>query len=535
MSKIAYLSEEVIDQIAAGEVIESPASVVKELIENAIDAKAGKITLFIKGGGFEEIFVEDDGEGMSREEIKLSIKRHATSKIRRTQDLFTLNTMGFRGEALASIASISKMEIRSSQGQEGAFFCFQAGEVLEEKEEGKNQGTAIRILSLFYNVPARKAFQKSSAASLTEILRYVTALALSHYEIEFTLFVEEERKLFAPVVLAFSDKQKLQERLQMLHKEEICNGGRWLFWEKAGFSVFGFLSSSEVVKRNRLSQYLFINRRWVVSPQICSIVKEMYGTNIAERDFPCFSLFLQIPKDQIDVNVHPQKKEVRIQNFSFLRKFLWEAFFDTYPSTPNSFSLEQRENFMEEGFFFQEDDLPQGKEEEPSLFSSVFFFHMEGKFLLGIQQEEKKLLLVNVSLLHEALFGKWLENPQNFSQALLEPVLIELTKEEIEEVDFFAEKWREKGVEVRKISERSIAIDKIPSFLPTNQVYFFIKELLYLFSSQSKGRKKGFLRKGVFQFEEAKALYNLAEKEKIDKTLFQRVLTEGQLNQFMRA
>ncbi len=523
MSKITYLSESVINQIAAGEVVEHPASVIKELIENAIDAKSSKITIFIKQGGFEEIVVEDNGEGMDKEDVKLSIKRHATSKIQKTEDLFTLKTMGFRGEALASIASIAKIRIKSSQGKMGFSLLAHAGNIQEEKEDLKLKGTSISVSSLFYNVPARLAFQKSVAASTAEITRYITALALSQEEVEFTLYAEKEKKLFVPSLSHRNLKESLQNRLEMLGKKELFEGGKWVDFTKDFFSLRGWFSSSELVKKNRLNQFLFINRRWVFSPQISSMIKEMYSTSIGEKGFPCFLLFLQIPEREVDVNVHPQKKEVRIQNLSSVRKFLWEAFFSLHPS----FKIEKGAFFAEEIPFLPKLQTYEESREEKELFlfSEVFFFHMQGKFLLGVQQEKKNLILINVSLLHEALFGRWLAKPKELSQGLIKPILVDLSKEEIDKIDLFSDAWKEKGIELRKISEKTVAVDRVPSFVSFHNVPFFLQEMLAFSEKKPKGKGKY-----TFSFEEAKALYSLAEKERVDKTLFQTDVTEEKLS-----
>lgn len=189
-SKIQILPDEIVNQIAAGEVVENPASVVKELVENSLDAKANKIEVQIYAGGLQKILIQDDGSGMDKEDLICSLKRHATSKIKKFEDLFHLQTMGFRGEALASIAAVSKMKMESAPLDGKAhLLSVEGGKVLLLEPASRRQGTTIEVNSLFYNVPARKRFQKSAKATTAEVHRIMTRLALAYPEIGFSLFL----------------------------------------------------------------------------------------------------------------------------------------------------------------------------------------------------------------------------------------------------------------------------------------------------------------------------------------------------------
>ncbi len=293
--KISRLSEEVINQIAAGEVVENPASLVKEMVENSLDAKSSRICISIEGGGQRLIRIEDDGCGLDREDAQLSLERHATSKIRTEQDLHTLSTMGFRGEALAAIAAVSFLELQTSNGIQGTVVRAEGGKVIAVEPCARNRGTTISVRSLFFNVPARKKFMKSSSANTAQIVGVVEAIALAHPDIAF--FIQSDGKTI--IDLFPEDRKKRIEHLigPMPHEVEG--------------SVWGVLAPPEEAKLHRRGQYLFVNLRPVFSPLISRAVKAGYGTRIAEHAYPSFVLFLSIPSEDVDVNVHPQKKEVR--------------------------------------------------------------------------------------------------------------------------------------------------------------------------------------------------------------------------------
>ena len=249
--KIIQLTESVINQIAAGEVIENPASIVKELIENSLDAKASQITISIRGGGRDLIQVEDDGCGMSPVDAKLCFQRHATSKIRKAEDLFALKSMGFRGEALAAISSISHFELKTSDGNEGAWIRGKGGEIEQIEPCARNLGSTISIRSLFFNVPARKKFQKSAPSTLAGITKLIQTISVAHPEIAFSYF-SERQKIFT------LKPQTKQERIEAVF-------GPFAFEIDKDF-LWGVFSSPEEAKGRRQGQFVFINDRPVFSP-----------------------------------------------------------------------------------------------------------------------------------------------------------------------------------------------------------------------------------------------------------------------------
>src|ERR1700733_11151590 len=313
-SRIGVLDEHTINQIAAGEVIENSASVVKELLENAIDAGSTEISVEIKAGGRQLIRVTDDGCGMCRDDAILCLERHATSKIRNLEDVYSIGTMGFRGEAIPSIASISKMTILTceEEGKEGTLVMVDGGKIINCVSAARSRGTTIEIKSLFFNVPVRKKFQRSPTYDGIEILKVVSIQALAHPEIKFQLIHNQNHELSLMSQTNEDFLSQLGGRVSSVVGSEFKAGLKTASFDKEKYHVQGFLGLPTYTRHNRTGQYLFINRRAVFSPFISYAVREGYGTSLATNRHPVYVLHLTLPGYLIDVNVHPQKREVRL-------------------------------------------------------------------------------------------------------------------------------------------------------------------------------------------------------------------------------
>lgn len=320
MNQIVKLDDQLINQIAAGEVIENPASVVKELLDNSIDSGASRIHIKIEQGGKEYLSIEDNGCGMTKANLELSIERHATSKISKKEDLFSLKTMGFRGEALASIAAISKMEIISSREAVAHKLSIQGGKNLSIEPSKRGQGTTIIVQSLFYNVPVRKKFQKSTSFCTREVIHAVQMQALSHPNLYISIEMEDKTLNYMP---ANSRKNRIADVLG----KHFVKGSFSVGLNEGPFKIEGIISNPLHYKTHRRSQYLFINNRPVICPYLAVAVREGYGTFLAEKTFPLFALFITLPEEDVDINVHPQKKEVRLLDERGLFKKVEEAVF----------------------------------------------------------------------------------------------------------------------------------------------------------------------------------------------------------------
>jgi len=305
---IKKLDQDLINKIAAGEVVERPASVVKELMENSIDAGADQTNLEIKNGGSDLIMLQDNGSGMSKEDAKLAIERHATSKIFSLEDLFNIRTLGFRGEALASISAVSQftLETKTKDSAEGTKLSIVNGK-LSIVSYGCPEGTKITIKDLFYNVPARKKFLKSATTEYNHILELLTQFALINPQISFKL--THNNKL----ILNLPKTDKWLTRLKQVLGTDIAN---YLIpvAAKGTVAISGFIGKPQIARNNRKAQFIFINKRIVSDFLITKAVKEGYSTLIPKELYPTFVLNIELPPDLVDVNVHPRKAEVKFKN-----------------------------------------------------------------------------------------------------------------------------------------------------------------------------------------------------------------------------
>ncbi len=312
-NRIHILPESVINRIAAGEVIERPASVVKELIENAIDAHATQITVHLKGSGLELIRVIDNGDGMSEEDALICMQRHATSKIANVEDLEKIETLGFRGEALASIGEVARLVIttRTESAEEATEIYFENGQIQEVLKTGAPKGTSIAVKDLFAFFPARRKFLKTPTTELRHAVAMVRRMALAHPEIEFTLFIEDTKSFEIP-------SQTLEQRVASLWGEEKSGGLLPLDKAFRHLTIRGFVSKPGFTTRTREDQFLFLNNRYIVNKTLHHAIVSAYGNTLLSGEFPLFIVFLTMPPQYFDVNVHPQKIEVRFSDERFM-------------------------------------------------------------------------------------------------------------------------------------------------------------------------------------------------------------------------
>jgi DNA mismatch repair protein MutL len=316
MGKIRQLPPDLANQIAAGEVVERPASVVKELIENSIDAGARRIVVTAEFGGKRLVRVDDDGEGMGPEDTRLAIERHATSKIRKADDLGRIATLGFRGEALPSIASVSHFVLRSrARGEDsGTEVRVNGGTVASVAEAGLPEGTSIEVADLFYNLPARRKFLKSDAAEAAQVSRVVTQLALCYPEVGFTLTNSGRRVLQCPPVAGLRDRlyQMYGERGDLVDVRRVSGD----------VTIVGFVAALAEQGPTRGPQHVFINRRIVKDRTIAHAIIDAYSVASIKERSPEVHLFIEMPPDAVDVNVHPTKAEVRFRDQSFVHEIV---------------------------------------------------------------------------------------------------------------------------------------------------------------------------------------------------------------------
>jgi len=323
VNRIHRLPPELANQIAAGEVVERPASVVKELVENALDAGATRIAVVVEFGGKKLISVEDDGMGMSAEDAHLAVERHATSKIRAAGDLAAILTLGFRGEALPSIASVSKFRLRTRErgALSGTEIRIDAGVTVSDREVGAPEGTLIEVSDLFYNLPARRKFLKADTAEAAQVSRLVTQMALGYPEVGFTLRSKDRVLIEAPPA------GSSEERFYQIYgdRPDLVPVNK----QAAGMSVTGFAAALAEQGPVRGPQHVFVNRRLVKDRTIAHAIQQAYSVATIKERSPEVHLFLEVPPDRIDVNVHPTKAEVRFLDQGLVHEVLRRALVDS--------------------------------------------------------------------------------------------------------------------------------------------------------------------------------------------------------------
>ncbi|HEY0376287.1 MAG TPA: DNA mismatch repair endonuclease MutL [Pyrinomonadaceae bacterium] len=310
MSKIRVLSDQLANQIAAGEVVERPASVAKELVENAIDAGAGRVVVDVEAGGRRLLRVADDGSGMTRDDAVLAFERHATSKISKAEDLDAIATLGFRGEALASIASVARVELitKTEEDQAATRVVIEGGRMRDVKDAAHPRGTSIAVRDLFFNVPARRKFLRSEATESFHLTNMVTHYALAHPEISFTLTSNGRETLRADRAANLRERAYQIFGAEFLENLLEVGGGH----ERVA-RVRGYVSAPRERRTSRDAQYLFINGRYVRDRLVGRALSEGYRSILPHGVYPAALLFLEVPLEEVDVNVHPAKTEVRFR------------------------------------------------------------------------------------------------------------------------------------------------------------------------------------------------------------------------------
>ena len=480
---IQVLSDQTINKIAAGEVVENPASVVKELVENALDAKSTTITIEIERGGFSLIRVSDDGFGMSRDDLLLSLERHATSKIRVAEDLEEVLTMGFRGEALASIAAISKAKVVSAQKDQvlGSEVIAEGGKIRSIDPAARNKGTTVEVAMLFYNVPARKKFQKSQGASLSEITKFLTRFALSHPEIQIRCIVDGKETIHTL-------PGGVEQRLKTLLGEAFLNRAKKVEKTDNRCSLSGFLGSPLEARTNRLGQYLFVNGRCVRCPQIARAIYDGYGTRLSSRLHPTFVLHLKLPPEWIDVNVHPQKREIRLREEGVIqeviRKGVMEAFQGReppkeYPKGDWDFTaplqFQEKKEYVPPSFDYVEEEIA-----VIGLFDHYLIAHGSSYFSLpsSLGPYEGIFLIDLKGAYARILYDRFVKEEVPPLQTLMIPMTLEFPQSEGEILKEHLAEILGMGVDLRPFGDSAFIIDALSPELEEGGVLGLLQEFI---------------------------------------------------------
>ena len=523
---IKALSEDLRNKISAGEVVERPSSVVKELIENSLDAGSSEISIVIEKGGHHTIQVRDNGSGISPDDLPSSIKRFHTSKIETVDDLFSINTLGFRGEALSSIASISEMSILSSNGNgEGAELPILNGSPGEVQPAADIGGTEITIRNLFYNTPARKKFLKTPRTELRKIVDVVRCYGLAFPDVEFRL-VADDRDIF------HVHAEPLEERIDNLLDPTYSRNLLPLNITKGDIALSGFVGNLNLVRSRPGEQYLFLNRRFIKDRLMNRAVYNAYESLIKRGEYPFFVINLLLPGDQVDVNVHPMKTEVRFKDewrlFHILKSEVADALSsvldtipgfntsyqndeinkgnnnfnpystaprETIPTDPNQNTLEfnSSDNLSpSKGDILRARDYVTKLAEKPvnnqQSIATENIWQIHKKYI--VSEVNSGLVIIDQHVAHERILYedalKAFESTSMASQTLLFPETLEFSPDDFDAL-FDVLPYLEKiGFKIKKQDNLSIKIDAIPSEMAIGNEREVIREILDNFLKERK-------------------------------------------------
>ncbi|MDD4170824.1 MAG: DNA mismatch repair endonuclease MutL [Syntrophomonas sp.] len=510
---IKLLDDQLINKIAAGEVIERPASVVKELVENAIDAGSSKITVLIATGGIDRIEVTDDGLGIAGDDVSLALQRHATSKITAEADLFRIDTMGFRGEALPSIASVSRLELYTQfASQTGTRAQLEGGKSLDIEPYPTAPGTKLIVRDLFFNTPARKKFLKSPVSEGIRVHDIMCRLALSRPDISFSF--SNEKKLYFKT----PGNGNLRDTMVSIYGQDYAHNFLDLEWSGEDYAVRGLVSKPEFRRMNRKNQIFFVNNRLVKSPMLARAVDEGYRGLLLAREFPAVLLFLTIEKGEVDVNVHPQKNEVRFRDEKIVFRLINQAIKDRLTDSPYSGSTRmewgttssrlsnpaasgssqpihhETSRIFEPGMPFdfsnQTVERPAWKGldmEERPLADHEFAVIGQCFNSYILVEKGEELWVVDQHAAHERIrYSRLLEQRESqaaHSQLLTFPLAFDLSTAGMDVLEERHEIWRELGFDIESIGPNSAIIRSAPPELQGKEIEF-INECLELLQNE---------------------------------------------------
>ena len=544
MNRIRLLSEQVANQIAAGEVVERPASVVKELVENALDARATRITVEIQAGGRSLIRVTDDGVGMSKDDALLCLERHATSKIERAEDLAAISTMGFRGEAMPSIASVSRMTIitREREGagaDEGCQVVIHGGKILEVKAAGAAAGTMVEVRQLFYNLPARRKFLRSEETERAHIQHYLTLVALSAPEVAFT-FVQDQRVVWQLPALQAEKIHALEERMRALQGGETkllavefatefeSAADEEGAIERKPFRVWGVIGAPGVSRGTREDQHVFVNRRPVENRGINFALIEGYHNSLMKGRYPVCCLFIELDPADVDVNIHPSKREVKFHHEMSVRRAVAQAMRETLtdfhtpapaplgapPTTPERATTNEEKFHLEPPTIqpaapaqtslalpppyptrpiedWPKHPLPSAPESTAPISSTappVALLHVPLRIvgvvgrLYVVMESDRGMVLLDQHAAHErVLFEEMLKRMEKGSapsQRLLLPETVELSARDAQFLKAQLATLQRLGVGLSEFGERTFLLDALPPFVKVPDARRFVIELV---------------------------------------------------------
>jgi len=503
MGKIHILSDDLRNKIAAGEVIERPASIVKELMENSIDAGATQIEVIIVGGGNVSIQVIDNGHGLDGEDLILAFSRYSTSKITSKEDLHGIHTLGFRGEALASIASVAQVRaISTTDGrEEGNELIITDGNFSDLVPASIQEGTSVTVTDLFFSVPARRKFLKSAQVEFRHILQTIRRYSLSYPELAFRLISDNNELLNL-------QPEKMEDRIGNIFDPSYRNNVLPVTYEKKPFTVQGFVGNLNLVRKRRGEQFFFLNRRYIVNSLMNSAIYSAYQSLINRGEFPLFVVNLNMPLDQVDVNVHPVKIEVRFRDewrvYHVLKSAVTEAITDILKTIPDFSSQVKREGPFEsyhQSKFpknnttthprstVQPGSLERAKEYVKSISTRTpdqefldleTIWQVHNKYI--VSEIKSGLVIIDQHVAHErVLFDQAMESMEGSSmpsQSLLFPNVVEFPTDDYGILIDLLPYLTKIGFRLKEFGKNSILIEGVPSEMGWGSEKNILKEII---------------------------------------------------------
>jgi DNA mismatch repair protein MutL len=502
---VKILPIEVSNKIAAGEVVQRPSSVLKELLENSIDANSTKISIIVKNAGKNLIQVIDNGDGMSRNDMHSSFIKHATSKIKKIDDVFSISSMGFRGEALAAISSVSMVELASGKHDEndGYFIEISGGKIIQENELNVDQGTSIKVKNIFFNVPARRNFLKSDFVELRHIMNVFHNIAISHHGIEFS-FINNDEEIF------YLKKESLKRRIISIFGEKIREHLVPIDEKTQIANLCGFILKPEYAKKSRSTQYIFVNNRSIKSQFINHSIFSSFEGLLREGFYPGYFLFINMDITKIDVNVHPNKTEIKFDDDQHLYSIINSAVkhcLGIYQVTPvldfekdssmdisyNHVNSDPKiptievdsefnpfKDFNEENFMKKNSDVELNNTQSDVIDNSTSkIFQIFNKYI--VSTSTSSLIIINQNLAHQRIlyegFLKSIFESSSKSQKLIIPFEIDLSISQLILFKKIITDFDSLGFEY-KLSESLLTITSIPVQLENNSIEEIIDEIL---------------------------------------------------------
>lgn len=478
MKKINVLPKEIADKIAAGEVIERPVSVVRELIENSIDAGSKNIRVDIKNAGMKRIAVIDDGEGMDEENLKKCILSHATSKIENTDDLLRIASLGFRGEALSSIGIVGDLTIKSKPRHLdfGKEINVQNGKINNLAPVGMPKGTEVIVEDLFASIPARKKFLKNLNIESRQIVESIIRLAISFPEIGFSHYHNEKE------IFKFASDQLLSERIELIFGKEFYNNLMLVDFQSEYFKVKGFLAKPQIANRSQTKQFIFANNRFIKNNVFVNLIKDAYGNFLEARANPMFILFFDFPPESIDINIHPRKEEIKFLNQTEIYKEIKSFVSETLNNEDLSYVLDDySDDGMEEytaDVLRQGSDFWQVREDDQS--ADILQIH---KTYLA-KETKRGLLLIDQHAAHERIiYEELLEKFEKIKAEkdiyrLPEAIVFDLPINEVKLLKDNLETFQKIGIDIEFFGGQTFKINSILNIFKNRDLTKLVMEYL---------------------------------------------------------